>query len=297
MKIYGFDGILHAQESIQRCCAFEEEMMRLIRIVTAVVVMLTGTATTGLCAQVEELHLYPFAGYFTWREFASAGREVREQGFLAGGGGALKISFFERSLNLKTKTEVFGGAADYNGFSQRLDTVDNTVVTTPSETSVNYVGIKVEEDVGWRIPLDKASVEPLFGIGYRWWRRDIQSGFDAAGNAVGETVENWHSLYMRIGVRGDYQASPDLRFFAEGGAKCPFLNRNKGNGGITVDPGSEWSAFAELGLKYGHFRPAIFYEGFRFAPSPGVPVGGNFFVFQPKSESDVVGLSLGYAFR
>lgn len=270
--------------------------MKFLGIVSLAFVLLTSTAAAGFCTEMEELHIYFNTEYFTWKEFASAG-EVKEDGPLFGAGGALKLGFLERSLTLKSKLELFGGIINYDGFSQRIDTATNSVVTSPSQTDADYFGVKVEEDLGWHIPLGKASIEPLFGIGYRWWRRDIQAGVDAAGNAVSETVEYWHNLYTRFGLRGDYRLSPDLLIFAEGGAKYSFLNRNEAGNGVTVDPGEEWSAFAELGLKYGNFRPSFFYEGFRFARSPSVPIGGGFFVFQPKSESDIFGLSLGYAFR
>jgi hypothetical protein len=269
--------------------------MRLLRIALLGAALLVTTASTGLCVQLEELYLYPYAEYFTWREFTPDGREVKEDGPIFGVGGAVKLGLLQRRLTLKSKLEVFGGAVRYDGFSQ-LPT-GTTVVNTPSKTDTVYVGVKVEEDAGIRIPFDKAAIEPLFGLGYRWWRRDIQRTKDFAGKPVGETVENWQSLYMRLGARADYQFSPDVRLFAEGGAKYPLLNRNHTDAGVTVDPGGAWSAFAELGLQYGWFRPSFFYEGFRFARSPGVPVGGGFFVLQPESKSDLFGLNIGFAFR
>ena len=269
--------------------------MRPITIALLAAVLLVTTASTGLCAQVEELYFYPYAEYFKWRENTPDGREVKEDGPVFGLGGAMKLGLLENRLTLKSKLEVFGGAAKYDGFSQTL--TGTTVVINRSETDTVYVGVKVEEDAGIRIPFENGSIEPLFGLGYRWWRRDIQSTTDFAGNPVGETIENWHSLYMRLGARADYRFSPDFRLFAEGGAKYPLLNRNQADIGVTVDPGGAWWAFAELGLQYGAFRPSIFYEGFRFDRSPNVPVGGGFFVFQPESKSDLVGLSIGYAFR
>ena len=104
--------------------------MRFPGIVTLALALLTGTATAGFCTEMEELHLYPFAEYFTWKEFTSAG-EVKEDGPLFGAGGALKLSFLERSLTLKSKLELFGGIVNYDGFSQLIDTSTNRVVTAP----------------------------------------------------------------------------------------------------------------------------------------------------------------------
>jgi hypothetical protein len=61
---------------------------------------------------------------------------------------------------------------------------------------------------------------------------------------------------------------------------------------VTVKPGGRWSAFAELGAQYKWFRPSVFYEGFRYSDSP--PSKG---LFQPKSDSDIIGVNLGFAFR
>ncbi|KAF0220347.1 MAG: hypothetical protein FD174_1248 [Geobacteraceae bacterium] len=263
-------------------------------------------ASPAFAAGLEELAVYPTFQYFTWEEFKDDGsRILKESGPLFGAGAAGRVDLYEKTLMLKFKGELFGGQVDYDGQTQQDP--DPTVSELPVKTDAWYFGAKAEADLGWRFLVEKVSIEPFAGLGYRWWLRDIQ-GSTALDNTpqqnlvqVGGAKEIWQTLYTRFGARVDYLISDDWKVFWEAGAKYPVLNRNtaevSGSGDVTVRPELEWSAFAEAGFKYKQFRPSFFYEGFRFSRSPSVPIGGGAAVFQPKSESDIFGVSLGWAFR
>lgn len=287
-------------------------MKHLIRIMALLGLL---TASSAFAAGLEELSVYPTFQYFTWEEFKDDGsRILRESGPLFGAGAAGKLDLYQKSLMLKFKGELFGGQVDYNGQTQKLPDLPsppyspntpNPQSEIPVKTNVGYFGAKAEADLGWRLRVEKASVEPFAGLGYRWWLRDIHNStaVDRNGNlvSVGGATEIWQSLYTRIGARMGYPVSNNWQVFGEAGAKYPFLNRNtadvSGVGDVTVEPGEQWSAFAEAGFTYKRFRSSFYYEGFRFSRSPLVSIGGNRVIYQPESTSEIFGFNLGWAFR
>jgi hypothetical protein len=138
---------------------------------------------------------------------------------------------------------------------------------------------------------------PLYGVGYRWWLRDINNNDSAPGN-----LERWRSFYARAGARGDYIFPGGQRIFTEAGALLPISNRNTadlsiaGPGNPTLKPGRRASLFAEAGLRISKFEAGVFYEGVRFPRSPAVDVGGGVSVVQPESKADIVGVKIGIVF-
>lgn len=279
--------------------------MKFIQLLTFLGLFAASAAFAGQSDKLEEFYVYPFVASHTWKEFDSGAQLLRESGPLFGVGAATKIAIYRKSLLMKTKVELFGGLIDYNG--QTTD-VNPALSGLPVKTDVTYFGLKLENDIGWRFRLGKASVEPFAGIGYRWWLRDLHDSSTVAssGNAVKVrgTTEEWQTLYARLGTHADCEIGKDLWIFAEGGAKYPFLNRNTADiasdGTVTVRPGQEWSAFAEIGIRYKWLRPSFFYEGFGFSQSStvlttfnGQPVG----MFQPKTKADMLGVNLGILFR
>ncbi len=226
-----------------------------------------------------------------------------EEGPLFGVGGGAKFSFYRKNLMLKVQGEMFGGDVHYRGETQQ--NANQAVSRLPVKTSVVYFGSKLDTDIGWRLQQAEWGVEPFSGIGYRWWFRSLEDSttVDTNGNqvAVSGYTEFWQTLYARVGTRGSYSPSADVVFFAEVGGKYPFLNRNSadplGTGTVTVDPEPRWSLFSEIGVRYGKLRTTLFYEGFRFGQSPPVSAGPAVAVLQPKTDSDIYGITIGWAFK
>ena len=283
----------------------------LVNIIGMLAICLALLATPALAGQyggVEEWYLYPSVQYFTWEEFLNGSRLLKEEGPLFGVGGGVRLDLYRKRLLLNVRGEMFGGNVGYRGATQNLDNAAQN--DRPLKTDVTYFGTKLESDIGWRLPLAAGSIEPFAGIGYRWWLRAIQDS-TAVSNPppplvpevfpVGGYTEWWQTVYTRLGLRGSCPVGSDLSLFAEAGGKYPFLNRNSadfpGSGTVTIEPDPRWSVFAELGARYGSFRPVLFYEGFRFDQSSAVPIGTNRFLLQPTSDSDIFGLNLGWAFR
>jgi len=278
--------------------------MKNVKLLTVIMLFLASPAFAGQSGPVEEWSiLFPSFQYFSWEEFKPSGpRILKEEGLLVGAGGTARLNLYDKKLMLKLKGELFGGEVHYNGHTQ---TDPNPVISErPVKTDVIYFGTKAESDLGWRSPIGSVAIEPFAGLGYRWWLRSLQSStaLDANGNLlnVGGSDEVWMSFYSRFGARASWTATKDLTLFAEGGGKYPFYNENRadipGGGTATVRPGSEWSAFGEIGVTYKMFRPTLYYEGFRFSQSSVVPIGNNTGVFQPKSDSDIFGFNLNWVF-
>lgn len=247
---------------------------------------------------VEEWYLYPSLQYYSWSEFAADGsRFLRESDPLYGIGGAVTFNLYDRHLLLKVKGDIFGGDVDYDGETQ--PDVNPAFSRLPVKTDVVYFGGRLQVDLGWRMPLAAASVEPFAGIGYRGWLRSLQESATISRNGSPVQVagydEAWHLLDTKLGARFDIPFNQNFKVFAEGGARYPFLIRNTADfpflGAVTVQPRGSWSGFAEVGCQYGRFRPSLFYEGYRADQSP-VSDG----LVQPRTESDLYGINLGLAF-
>jgi hypothetical protein len=284
--------------------------MRKTRLFAVLLIFGLVTAVPAMAAgpiSLKELYLYPSFQYFTWEEFNAGRRLLKESGPLFGAGAAVLLESSRldtgNTLTLKAKAELFGSVVDYDGTAQNVVTLE----TIPVTTDVTYFGTKGEIDAGWRYTCNAYYFEPFAGAGVRWWLRDIHNGtaVDNSGNTV-QVIgyqEDWFSAYGRFGLKGGYAVAKDFRIFAEAGAKYPFYTQNSadfpGVGDVTVKPEGEWSAFAEIGAQYKWFRPSIFYEGFRYSQSPVVPVSTleGMGIFQPQSESDIIGINLGFAFR
>ncbi len=238
-----------------------------------------------------EFDVYGTIESFTWKEFDDSGGEfLEESGPIFGAG--ITAKGLIQPLTIKGRAELFSGSVDYDGQTQA-----GMSVTSDTE----YLGGKVEADLGWLIVIDETfALEPFAGIGYRWWERDIKS----TGTAIGY-IENWWSSYVRLGLRSESEISTQSKLFAEVGAKIAIKNENEvdlteiGLPLITVEPANATAFFAEIGLRGEPFVISLFYEGLRFKKSDMVIVSAGPAILgftQPESEADIFGLNAGFAF-
>lgn len=273
--------------------------------VLATLVVTLAAPLPASASRLEEFVLYPFIEYFNWEEFDSQGnRLLEESGPLFGVGTLLRVDLRDGRLMLQAKGELFGGNVDYDGQTQN-DPDDPAVSEIPVHTDVDYFGTRIEGDLGLRFGEHKGNFEPFIGLGYRYWIRDLNDSvaIDRNGSpvGVGGYTEEWQSLYTRFGLRGAYAIDEDFRFFAEAGGKYPIYNENTvdyfSDDDVTIKPGEQFSPFAEVGFRLDRFRMSVFYEGFKFSESPLVHAGGNVFLLQPESKSEIIGITLGYCFK
>ncbi len=277
----------------------------LMMAISFMLVLPAGAAESKLA--VDELYLYPSLQYFTWEESSGGSRLLKESGFLYGIGGGVRKDFRNNeswALSLRGKLELFGGVVDYSGQTQQ-STTNPAVSQLPISTSVDYIGAKTEADAGWRISLPGGNIGPFAGFGYRWWLRDLRdtSTIDRNGQpaAVGGYLEEWQTLYARLGGYADYSLPGGWSLFCEAGGRFPLYNLNSadfpGVGRVDLHPGALWSAFAELGTSYDRFRLTFTYEGMRFSKSDGVRISQTRLLLQPESSADLFGLNIAYLFK
>jgi len=91
------------------------------------------------------------------------------------------------------------------------------------------------------------------------------------------------------------------------GVKLPVYTENYINDAnvsyeaITLKPGNKPSLFAEAGVRLDRFKVSAFYDSMRFKQSPTVVIYDPYYAgyvgyYQPKSESDMIGLKIGATF-
>lgn len=269
-------------------------------IITVALVMLASQAAAAEFGGIRELYVGPSVAYFHWRESVAGQSVLTEQGPMYGADATIALDMLKTergTLTLKNKAGLFGGLVYYDGQTQAPQNL-------PVKTDVIYVGVKEELAVGWAMPLGDGRLEPFAGLGYRWWRRDLQDSTASNGTSTVKVLgstEVWDSAYTKLGAALSMPLTKDWRFFVEGGGKYPFYNSNSidiaGVGTTTIRPEPRWSAFGELGARNRKYRTALFYEGYRTGQSPVVRISSNLGVFQPQSDEDLVGVSFSYCFR
>jgi hypothetical protein len=246
-----------------------------------------------------EANIYFAAEFFEWKEFGNNNsRLVRESGPRFGIGGSYNFEFLDHHLILKPRLEIIGGEVDYDGHA-----CNNMNVCQPLKTDTDYFGGKIELDLGGRIgSLERASIEPFIGLGFRGWGRDIRNGTTANGTHAQGYTEDWYSAYGRVGLRGNVALGEKVYLFAEAGGKFPFYNENtahldEANLGpdVTLRPGNSPSWFAEAGIRYKYVKASIYYDSMRFSKS-GIEYSGNTGYYQPKSQADMIGAHIGVSF-
>lgn len=280
------------------------------RIVLMLMALLFAVQTAPMAAAAEsgpirELSVYPFIQYFTWEEFLeNAPRNVNEDGVQYGIGALIDITILKENkwyMGIVGKTEVFGGVINYEGLSQSNPIYDPARRYNNRETTsdVDYFGIKQEVNITAPLQFDRFTIGPIAGIGYKWWLRDINDGsaLDTLNQSfvVQGYTEEWLSAYTKIGGMADYLVRDDLKIHAEVGALYPFIITNSvsfDGQDTVIEPEGRWSIFSELAVRYGNWKTSLYYEGFRTSRSP--VVSG---IYQPTSEADIFGMSVGWCFR
>jgi hypothetical protein len=233
-----------------------------------------------------ETQIYGKVESFTWKEFDLSGnRLLKESGPIYSLG--IESRFFMGSnFTISPMGEIFYGAVNYDGQTQ---------AGVPVETDTDYLGLKLEGDIGYYIEISrKVSLEPFLGLGYRLWYRDLES----TDNAVGY-LERWYSMYTKTGLRSNYDPNKTFKLYGEAGIRYPLKNENtaylssisSSYQDITLEPGREISFFGEAGIKYHGMFASIYYESLKFSKS--ATVSG---FYQPESEAGITGLKIGIEF-
>lgn len=258
-----------------------------------VVVLVCSICAFSPAADASEMDVYLKVDDYTWSEYQNGMRLLRETGILVGPGFSYWREF-PNHMTLKPLAELFVGNVDYDGSTQ---------TGNPVKTKVMYIGAKLQCDAGRTFSIgEKSFIEPFGGLGLRSWSRDIQDSITSSGTVAKGYTEEWITAFARFGVRAGIPVSEVTQFFAEGGVKLPFYNKNSvyfnsgnTNPDFTLYPGLQASWFSEAGMTMHHFKASVFYDSLRFARSPNVSTSMGA-VYQPISSADLLGVKLGASF-
>jgi hypothetical protein len=237
---------------------------------------------------IEELTVYATLPYFKWTEMVDGSTFVKERGAQYGAGIMIRGNL-NKTLTAQLKGEFFAGDVDYDGAIQYSDGS-----TTPFIGKTGYFGARMGLDLGRQFSLkNKTSIEPFFGLGYRWWQRELPSGKDVQGMEVPGYIEEWNTLYGRFGVRTGYSVRSRTKLYLELGGRGPLNNNYRlsniaDTGAMLLKSGKQLSVFGEIGARIGRFQMGFYYEGFRFSKSAIVEDS-----YQPQSDLNIFGLKLG----
>lgn len=242
-----------------------------------------------------ETNIYFISELFEWQEFVHHDRLLKETGPRFGLGLNRDVRFYNDHLIFKPRMEIIGGQVDYEGATQSH---------VPLKSDTDYYDGKAEFDLGWRyVSLKKSSIEPFVGAGLRGWYRKIHdaTASDRVTRATGYP-EEWYSIYLRYGLRGDLALTEKTSLFVDAGGKFPVYNRNKAHfdesglgPDVTFEPGKQPSWFAEAGVQYKPFRASIYYDGMRFSKSDNEHSRGAIY-YQPETEANMYGIRIAMTF-
>lgn len=195
-------------------------------------------------------------------------------------------------LIYSVSTGITAGTVDYDGQTQDGD---------PASTDVDYLSWDTEGSLGYRFQPGKVMfLDVIAGIGYDYWRRELQPTTISSGNNAGDPVsgatEHYNLIYARLtgGLFIPGQSWDNrLRF----GVRGPLFMEQTVEQlpGITLEPKMQTSPFVAWQLDYkgasdkARLGLAIYYEETRFEQSEYVPYG-TVYKYQPESNSREAGI-------
>jgi hypothetical protein len=239
---------------------------------------------------------------FGYKEYSDAGRLLDEEsGNLPGA--VLALGLAREDWRIEAELAGHGGTVDYDG-----QTTLGTPVRTRTDTALADASLRLAR----RYALARAEVTPYAGAGWHYWDRDIRSTRTSGGTYVYglREVYRWYSIELglramvdtaveslRVGLdlRGLRIVRPTMDFDGAGLYDRATLSLGERNG---------WRVAVPLEYSLGPaatLRAELYAERWEFGRSAtqnltsgGVVVGT---VHEPRSESRMIGLTLGAVFR
>jgi hypothetical protein len=219
------------------------------------------------------------AEHFSWRESGSP--SVKEKGLRW----ALDLTWAqskEPGFSAGYNVRLYYGRVDYEGaflFSG-----------LPATTKVRYSGLTNEARLFYRIAQNPLAV--FAAVGWDQWERKFPA----------PQKESYDIYYVKAG--GTYNDTVKQGVTGSAGIKYPISTREDAHltdigfsNNQTIRPGKQVSLYGTVGYRFKPDWDVIaYYDSYRFKQSRVVDAGGGFFVFQPESKMDVVGVKAQYNF-
>ena len=234
---------------------------------------------------------------FRWREFRDTGERLLQETGVRFSIGAAYDNFRREGDGVlySVNGAIYLGRVNYDGQTQ---------LGEPATTDVDYYGLNIEALGGYRFGR-RIGLDVFGGLGLDHWLRSLNDGRTASGTVASGYDEFYTILYGKAGL-GFFQQLDGWRYMLQGGVKLPLITSQYVDlgSGVTLHPGIEPSAFANLQFDFGsgrhdRFGFALYYDSYRFSESdPELLTDGSstWVVVQPRSNMDVYGLRLSYYF-
>ncbi|MCW8901793.1 MAG: hypothetical protein OQK75_13340 [Gammaproteobacteria bacterium] len=239
--------------------------------------------------------------YFNYAEYLDNNRFLDgETGFIPGV--VLKRKQYQQNIYTELVGQLYGNRINYDG-----ETWDGVPLKTDSVAIIIDTHLKV----GMRL---EQKHEPYIGLGYRYWYRNILSGYDANGAGVSGVLEEYYWPYWMFGFIVNINSSEavkvgfDFRYTQMFDAKMDidFLGY-KGYDNTQVNLGNKSGARFAVPVKFKTRTNSLivspYYEIIDIGKSNvvgitkgGVPVTGCVSdpcrIYEPRSETRNVGIEL-----
>ena len=224
---------------------------------------------------------YTRIDYFHWNERMGGQTFVRENGPLA------TIGYLRRVGSERFRAEFFDGGVHYSGFAQF-----SNGTLEPLTSTTNYTGLRGEYDLLYD-PVSWPSATLVFGVGTRFWFRDLPDGRSASGVPVAGYLETWWTTYPYFGIqtRRGLTASP-IEFYASGrvGATAVTFQHGTWNDAVLY-PKMGVTGQLETGFRGPRFFVSAFSEVMTWGQS-----NVERHMLQPASTLLTIGLRTGITF-
>ena len=235
----------------------------------------------------------PFSEYFVWKEYDDQGRMLLKENGLRGGIGLLGENIKEilgRQLFTCYEAALYGGLVKYDG---------QTWGGTPLKGDVLYLGLKGEINLGIYKYFSIYGIILYLGLGDEVWVRDLTK-------VPGGYKEVWGLLFYKLGIKGKVDIlRGELLLDGWIGSDIITTNRAKFSESFPYSCDAEsypdgalfWGA--KMTYKIEKFFVKAYYHHYKWNKSKPVftvILATPVLVYQPESEENVYGMSIGFLF-
>jgi len=219
---------------------------------------------------------------FYWNERYLGRDFVNESGPLS------TLGYQHRRGIERYRLELFGGSMGYNGAAQYDD---GTTEAYHQSHGTDYLGCRAEYDLLIE-PDIWSRIRLVFGIGTRFWFRDLHDAVTPSGNDVGGYQETWWTFYPYIGLESKESSEPGPKLFGSVriGA-TPLTYQHATYFDTTLYPRCGIDVQMELGVRFEQFSVSAYLEEMTWGESAVVRDS-----LQPASRMLTIGGKLGYSF-
>jgi hypothetical protein len=228
---------------------------------------------------------------YQWKEYPAGSGTPKEYGIRS----ALFAGWTQerdQGLLFAWRAKIYVGTVNYDTF--------NISTGAPVSTKTDYTGAVSEGQMHYRDNLGAYQLDYLGGLGLDTWRRRIR-------NSGGDQIEDYSIWFLRAGL-GFAKSRHAAGIHGEFGIKYPVSTRENAHldsAGFTSNPSlspkGAVSGYAEFGYRINaRFDVLGYYDSWRFGRSDNVSAtnaaGASYWIWQPKSNMDALGIKLLVSF-